>query len=72
MTPIAEPGYVQAMARFQFAIYPPSAPGLPWLAITLDGDRPVDAFGCPSEKAAEEVLRSMRVRWRFKNRRIDA
>jgi hypothetical protein len=60
------------MARYRFAIYPPSDPSLPWLAITLEGDRPVDTFACPSEKAAEEVLRAMRVRWRVKGGRVTA
>jgi hypothetical protein len=57
------------MARYTFAIYAPPAVGMPWLAVTLNGEKPVDAFGCPSQRAAEHVIASMKVRWGLKERR---
>jgi hypothetical protein len=45
-----------------YAIYPPAGAGLPWLAVVLSGDKPVDMFGCESRAAAETLLRSMRAR----------
>ena len=60
------------MARYTFAIYDSPTPALPWLAVTLDGDRVVDTFACPSRKAAERVLESMRVRWAMKTGRAYA
>jgi hypothetical protein len=45
-----------------YAIYPPAGNGLPWLAVVLSGQKPVDMFGCDSREAAETLLRSMRAR----------
>jgi len=57
------------MGSIRYAIYEPAEVGLPWLAVALDDTRIVDSFACPSKKAAEQVLRSMKVRWTVKNRR---
>jgi len=51
----------------QFAIYPPAGAGLPWLAVVLHGDKPLDMFGCRSREAAEQLLRSMRARHGVEN-----
>lgn len=56
------------MIRFRFAIYPPEAPDMPWL-VTFESDRVTDAFPCPSRKAAERVLASMRARCALKTGR---
>ena len=45
-----------------FEIYPPAGPGLPWLAVVLARDKPVDMFECASRETAEKLLRSMRAR----------
>jgi hypothetical protein len=45
-----------------YAIYPPASPGLPWLAVVLSDDKPVDMFGCESRASAEALLRSIRAR----------
>ena len=55
------------MLRFRFAIYPPAGPELPWLAVTLDRDKVVDFFACPSKDAAEKVSDSMKARWTAKS-----
>jgi len=53
----------------KFAIYPPGGPGLPWLAVVLAGDKPVDMFGCADKATAERLLRDMRARQEGKNGR---
>jgi hypothetical protein len=35
---------------------------LPWLAVVLASNKPVDMFGCASRETAEKLLRSMRAR----------
>jgi hypothetical protein len=56
------------MARYVFTIYEPPTPGFPWLAVTLDGNRPVDTFACPSLRAADRVLDAMHFHWTMKDR----
>jgi hypothetical protein len=56
------------VARYVFAIYEPPTPDVPWLAVTLEGDRAVDTFACPSLRAADRVLHSMQHRWTLKDR----
>jgi len=55
-------GYHAAMQQMTYAIYPPAEPGLPWLAVVLDGDTPTDTFGCADRDTAERVLIEMRAR----------
>jgi hypothetical protein len=50
-----------------YAIYPPAEPGLPWLAVLLSGNKPIDMFGCADKDTAERLLREMRVRQAAKN-----
>jgi hypothetical protein len=50
------------MKRISYAIYPPPLPGRPWLAVVLEGDKPIDTFGCPDEESAERVLAEMEAR----------
>ncbi len=50
-----------------YAIYAPAECGLPWLAVVLKGDKPVETFGCPNREAAEQVLFGMKVRTDAKN-----
>ena len=50
------------MTGLRFEIYPPAGPGLPWLAVVLARDKPVDMFECASRETAEKLLRSMRAR----------
>jgi hypothetical protein len=57
------------MTRYAFTIYEPPTPGFPWLAVTLEDNRPVDTFACPSQRAADRVLDAMQVRWTAKDRR---
>jgi len=45
-----------------YAIYPPARPGLPWLAVVLAGNKPLDMFGCADKETAERLLREMRAR----------
>jgi len=51
----------------RFAIYPPASAGLPWLAVVLDGNKPLDMFGCPNRETAEKLLESMRARHGARN-----
>ena len=55
------------MTGITYAIYPPASAGLPWLAVVLSGDKPVDMFGCESRETAEALLRSMRARRAARN-----
>jgi len=50
------------VTALRFEIYPPAGPGLPWLAVVLARDKPVDMFECASRETAEKLLRSMRAR----------
>jgi hypothetical protein len=50
------------MKPVKYALYPPAEPGLPWLAVTLEGVRPTAAFGCYDRKSAERVLKEIQVR----------
>ncbi len=50
------------MTGLKFAIYPPAEADLPFLAVVLDGGRPLDMFGCPDRLTAERLLREMRAR----------
>jgi hypothetical protein len=51
----------------KFAIYPPAQPGLPWLAVVLAGDKPLDMFGCAGRETAEKLVQSMRARRQGRN-----
>jgi hypothetical protein len=51
----------------RFSIYPPPEEGMPWLAVVLDGYKPVDLFGCADKETAERLLREMRARQAEKN-----
>jgi hypothetical protein len=51
----------------RFAIYPPADDGLPWLAVVLNGYKPIDMFGCADRDTAEKLLREMRARQVEKN-----
>jgi hypothetical protein len=50
------------MSLVRYAIYPPAEPGLPFLAVVLDGPRLLDTFACPDRASAAEVLGQMRAR----------
>jgi hypothetical protein len=50
------------MSLLRYAIYPPAEPGLPYLAVVLDGPRLLDTFACPDRQSATEVLGQMRAR----------
>ena len=52
-----------------FAVYPPAGPGLPWLAVVLSGNKPLDMFGCADKETAERLLREMRARRAGRNGR---
>jgi len=67
-TKIARANRSAAVERTGYAVYPPPEPGLPWLAVVLAGDRPVDAFGCPDAKSARTVLRGIEARNQAKTR----
>ena len=61
------PNSDRLVTGLKFAIYPPAGPGLPWLAVVLASDKPVDMFGCASRETAEQLLRSMRARRQARN-----
>jgi len=42
---------------------------LPWLAVVLAGNKPIDMFGCADRATAERLLRDMRARQEGKNGR---
>lgn len=48
----------------KYAVYPPTAEGLPWLALVLRGDRPVETFGSAHRQGAERVLIELEARSR--------
>jgi hypothetical protein len=50
------------MAQLTYALYPPASADLPWLAVVLKGDKPIETFGCRERKSAERVLSEMRAR----------
>ena len=52
----------RAMKRIKYALYPPAEAGLPWLAVVLDGNKPMDSFGCPDADNARRVLAEMKAR----------
>jgi hypothetical protein len=53
---------VSGMKQIRYALYPPAASGLPWLAVALRGYKPIDIFGSPSQDTTERVLVAMRAR----------
>ena len=53
----------------RYAVYEPPTKGFPWLAVTIEDDRAIDTFACPSLRAADRVLHSMEVRWTLKDHR---
>jgi|HubBroStandDraft_1064217.scaffolds.fasta_scaffold323546_2 hypothetical protein len=55
------------MKPLKYAIYPPAETNVPWLAVVLDDDRPVDMFSCADRNAAERVLFEMKARNDAKN-----
>jgi hypothetical protein len=40
---------------------------MPWIAVVLDGYKPVDLFGCADKETAERLLREMRARQAERN-----
>jgi hypothetical protein len=54
------------IASYRYALYPPAEAGLPWLAVVLDGAKPVDMFGCSDRENAERLLEELQARWRAK------
>jgi hypothetical protein len=50
-----------------YAVYPPPSDGMPWLAVVLDGHKPIDLFGCADCDTAERLLRETRARQAEKN-----
>ena len=55
------------MKRIRYAVYSPAEDGLPWLAVVLDGDKPMDMFGCPDPENAQRLLVEMKARYDVKN-----
>lgn len=55
------------MTEYTFTIYAPPETGFPWLAVTLQGGRPVHVLACASEPAAHRALASMKARWSVRN-----
>ena len=55
------------MSGFKYVLYAPAQPELPWLAVVLDGPKPVDTFGFPDRDNAERVLSEMRLRIEARN-----
>ena len=50
------------MQPIKYALYPPAEPEFPWLAVLLDGEKPIETFGCPDRDSAERVLLEMKAR----------
>jgi hypothetical protein len=55
------------MSNITYGVYPPAETGFPWLAVVLNGGKPVETFGCLSREAAERILFEMKVRTDAKN-----
>ena len=55
------------MTELTYAIYPPAERELPWLAVVLNGNKPIDIFGCADKDTAERLLREMKARQAGKN-----
>jgi hypothetical protein len=50
------------MQPIKYALYPPAEPEFPWLAVVLDGHRPIETFACQDRDSAERVLFEMKAR----------
>ena len=50
------------MTAITYAIYPPTKPGLPFLAVAIHDQKPVVTFGCRDERSAERLLQGLRDR----------
>lgn len=50
------------MKKRRYAVYPPPADGLPYLAVVLSGPHPTGMFGCPDRESAAELLAHIRLR----------
>jgi hypothetical protein len=48
------------MTAVTYAIYPPSKPGLPFLAVAIRDQKPVAALGCWDERSAERLLQGLK------------
>jgi len=55
-----------------YAIYPPAGRDLPWLAVVLAGNKPLDMVGCADQETAKKLLRQMKARRDGRNGRPTA
>ena len=46
----------------RYAVYPPTEPGLPFLAVVLAGGALLQTFACPDRQSALRILGQMRAR----------
>jgi hypothetical protein len=56
----------------RFTIYPPAGPETPWLAVVLEGDKPLEAIGCVDRADAQQVLSELEARMQGRAFRVRA
>jgi hypothetical protein len=56
----------RVIVMLTYQVYRPPEGGLPWLAVVLDGNKPIDMIGCADRTTAERCLREMRLRLTIK------